>query len=48
MGETETFLAATMPRLTEDGEWRVAHRHGDSPKSVASHRLAKQLQAGDR
>jgi ketosteroid isomerase-like protein len=41
-------LRATTVFRREDGEWRVVHRHGDSPKSVAGHQLAEQLQAGDR
>jgi len=45
--ESFTLRATTIFRR-EDGEWRVAHRHGDSPKSVAGHALADQLQASDR
>ena len=45
--ESFTLRATTVFRR-EDGEWRVAHRHGDSLKSVAGHRLAQQLQASDR
>ena len=45
--ESFTLRATTIFRR-EDGEWRVAHRHGDSLKSVAGHRLAQQLQASDR
>jgi ketosteroid isomerase-like protein len=41
-------LRVTTVFRREDGEWRVVHRHGDSPKSVASHALAEQLQASDR
>ncbi|HEX6675928.1 MAG TPA: nuclear transport factor 2 family protein [Actinomycetes bacterium] len=41
-------LRATTAFRREDGEWRVVHRHGDSLKSVAGHRLAEQLQASDR
>jgi ketosteroid isomerase-like protein len=41
-------LRATTVFRREDGQWRVAHRHGDSPKSVAGHALAEQLQASDR
>jgi ketosteroid isomerase-like protein len=45
---TEPFtLRVTTVFRREDGEWRVAHRHGDSPKSVAGHQLAEQLQASD-
>ena len=45
--EPYTLRVTTVFRR-EDGEWRVAHRHGDSPKSVAGHGLAEQLQASDR
>jgi ketosteroid isomerase-like protein len=45
--ESFTLRATTVFRR-EDGQWRAVHRHGDSPKSVASHRLAQQLQASDR
>jgi ketosteroid isomerase-like protein len=45
--ESYTLRVTTVFRR-EDGQWRVAHRHGDSPKSVAGHRLAEQLQASDR
>jgi ketosteroid isomerase-like protein len=31
----------------EDGQWRIAHRHGDSLTSQANHRLAPQLKASD-
>jgi len=45
--ESYTLRVTTVFRR-EDGQWRVAHRHGDSPKSVAGHALAGQLQASDR
>jgi ketosteroid isomerase-like protein len=41
-------LRATTVFRREDGEWRIVHRHGDSPESVAGHALAEQLQASDR
>jgi ketosteroid isomerase-like protein len=41
-------LRATTVFRREDGEWRIVHRHGDSPESVAGHQLAEQLQASDR
>src|SRR5690242_16914186 len=41
-------LRVTTVFRREDGQWRVVHRHGDSPKSVAGHALAEQLPASDR
>ena len=45
--ESYTLRVTTVFRR-EDGEWRVAHRHGDSLKSRAGAGLAQQLQASDR
>ncbi len=45
--ESYTLRVTTVFRR-EDGQWRVAHRHGDSLKSVAGHQLAEKLQASDR
>jgi ketosteroid isomerase-like protein len=45
--ESYTLRVTTVFRR-EDGEWRAVHRHGDSPKAVAGHALAEQLQASDR
>jgi ketosteroid isomerase-like protein len=45
--EPYTLRVTTVFRR-EDGQWRVVHRHGDSPKSVAGHALAGQLQASGR
>jgi ketosteroid isomerase-like protein len=45
--EPYTLRVTTVFRR-EDGEWRVAHRHGDSLKSQAGHALAGQLQASNR
>jgi ketosteroid isomerase-like protein len=43
--ESYTLRVTTVFRR-EDGEWRVAHRHGDSLKSRADTGLAQLLQAG--
>ena len=45
--EPYTLRVTTIFRR-EDGEWRVAHRHGDSLKSRSGTGLAQQLQASDR
>ena len=45
--ESYTLRVTTVFRR-EDGEWRVAHRHGDSLRSLAGTELAQQLQASDR
>jgi ketosteroid isomerase-like protein len=45
--EPYTLRVTTVFRR-EDGEWRVAHRHGDSLKSQAGTGLAQLLQASDR
>jgi ketosteroid isomerase-like protein len=42
------MLRVTTVFRREDGEWRVAHRHGDSLKSRAGTGLAQLLQASDR
>jgi ketosteroid isomerase-like protein len=41
-------LRVTTVFRRKDGEWRVAHRHGDWPKSRADFGLAEHLQASDR
>jgi ketosteroid isomerase-like protein len=45
--EPYTLRVTTVFRR-EDGEWRIAHRHGDSAKSRAGTGPAQQLQASDR
>ena len=45
--EPYTLRVTTVFRR-EDGEWRVAHLHGDSLKSRAGTGLAQLLQASDR
>jgi ketosteroid isomerase-like protein len=45
--ESYTLRVTTVFRR-EDGEWRVAHRHGDSLNSRFGTGLAEQLQASDR
>jgi ketosteroid isomerase-like protein len=44
--ESYTLRVTTVFRR-EDGDWRIAHRHGDPLKSPAGHRLAQPLQASD-
>jgi hypothetical protein len=44
--EPYTLRVTTVFR--EDGEWRVAHRHGDSLRSRAGTGIAERLQASDR
>lgn len=45
--EPYTLRVTTVFRC-EDGEWRVAHRHGDSLESRVGTRPAERLQASDR
>src|SRR5262245_56445688 len=45
--ESYTLRVTTVFRR-EDGEWRVAHRHGDSLRSRAGTGLAQLLQESDR